>query len=133
MIGIIRVVEELLRRRPGATIVVNSLLPRSFDRKGYVARGRRGRWWRSSSRPALPSVWDDIEAVNEELKNYAGNRRRVVFVDTTHLFFEDVSVPEDHLRIDGKLMPDHLHPSAEGYRLWGEIIVKELERLVPRR
>jgi lysophospholipase L1-like esterase len=132
VIGIIRVVEELLRLRPGSTIVINSLLPRSFHKKGYVTKGRKGRWWRSS-RPALPPLWDDIESVNDELESYAANRRHVVYINTVTLFFMDPTVPEDHLRIDKSLMPDFLHPSEKGYKLWGEKVVEKLEHLVPKR
>ncbi len=133
VIGIIRVVEELIRLRPGSTIVINSLLPRSFHKKGYVTKGRKGRWWRSSSRPALPPLWSDIDSVNDELESYAANRRHVEYIDTVSLFFKDPTVPEDHLRIDRRLMPDFLHPSEKGYKLWGEKIVESLERLVPKR
>lgn len=132
VIGIIRLVEELRLRKPGSTIVINSLLPRTFDRHGYVSKGRPGRWWSRASRSALPSLWDDIEAVNEELRNYATSRSKVEYVDTTRMFFVDPSEEEEHLRIDTKLMPDYLHPSEKGYREWGQTIQARLNDLIPR-
>jgi len=80
----------------------------------------------------MPSLWDDIEAVNEELKNYAANRDKVEYFET-HVFFLDRTVPDENLQIDGKLMPDFLHPSAEGYKLWGQEIVDKLKNLIPER
>ena len=132
LIGIIRVVEELILRKPGSVIVVNGLLPRTYNRYGYVGRGRARKWWKSKSPPAMPSLWDDIEAVNEELKNYAESRDKVEYFET-HVFFVDPSLPDENLQIDGRLMPDFLHPSAEGYKLWGEEIVKKLKSLIPTR
>jgi lysophospholipase L1-like esterase len=130
LIGIIRVVEELLMRKPASTIVVNGLLPRTYNRKGYVGKGRSRKWWRSKSLPAMPSMWDDIEAVNEELKNYANNREKVEYFES-RVFFFDSKAPDESLQIDGKLMPDFFHPSAGGYRLWGEEIVQKLKVLIP--
>lgn len=132
LIGIVRVVEELLLQKPSSTIVVNGLLPRTYSRNGYVGRGRSRKWWKSKSPPAMPSLWDDIEAVNEELKNYAASRDKVEYFET-HAFFVDRSVSEENLQIDGKLMPDFLHPSAEGYKLWGQEIVNKLNGIIPKR
>lgn len=132
LVGIIRVVEELLVRKPGAAIVVQGLLPRTYNRSGYVARGRSRKWWKSKSPPAMPSLWDDIEAVNEELKNYATSRDNVEYFETQS-FFVDKTAPEENLQIDGKLMPDFLHPSAEGYQKWGQEIVEKLKSIMPKR
>jgi lysophospholipase L1-like esterase len=33
------------------------------------------------------------------------------------------------MQIDMKLMPDGLHPSAEGYKLWGREIKNKVEEL----
>lgn len=132
LIGIIRVVEELLVQKPGSTIVINGLLPRTYNRSGYVARGRSRKWWKSKSPPAMPALWDDIEAVNEELRNYAGSRDKVEFFET-QCFFVDRTAPEENLQIDGQLMPDFLHPSAEGYQRWGEEIVARLRSVIPKR
>lgn len=131
LIGIIRVVEELRRRKPAATVVVNGIMPRTYNRQGYVGRGRLRKWWKSKAPPSMPSLWDDIEAVNEELKNYAASRDKVEYFET-HAFFVDRSAPEEHLQINGKLMPDFLHPSAEGYKLWGQEIVNKLKILIPK-
>lgn len=132
LIGIIRVVEELRLRKPGSIIVINGILPRTYNRSGFVGRGRSRKWWKTTAPPAMPSLWDDIEAVNEELKNYAESRDKIEYFET-HVFFVDRTVPEENLLIEGKLMPDFLHPSAEGYKLWGQEIVDRLKVLLPKR
>mmetsp|Transcript_25031 Transcript_25031/g.35285 ORF Transcript_25031/g.35285 Transcript_25031/m.35285 type:complete len:396 (-) Transcript_25031:477-1664(-) len=129
VIGILRVVEELRQRLPGCTIVVNGLLPRTFNRKGFVARGRKKGLIRTA-RPAMPSLWDDIEAVNDELKRYCQNHEKMKYFDTK-VFFKDASVDEHHLKIDKKLMSDFLHPTAKGYKRWGNEINTTLRKLIP--
>lgn len=132
LIGIIRVVEELRLRKPGSIIVINGILPRTYNRSGYVGLGRSRKWWRQKSPPAMPSLWDDIEAVNEELRNYAASRDKVEYFETK-VFFIDPSLNDENLQIDGHRMPDFLHPSAEGYKLWGQEIVQKLKVLIPQR
>lgn len=132
VIGIVRVIEELLVRKPASTIVLEGLLPRTYNRKGYVSKGRSRKWWKHKSPPAMPSLWDDIEAVNEELKNYADSRAKVEYFET-FVFFVDKDAPDESLQIDGKLMPDFLHPSAQGYTLWGQEIVEKLKSIIPSR
>lgn len=121
VIGIIRIVEEIRRKKPAATVVINGLLPRTFDKGGYVAKVGRA--------PRLKvSVWEDIKAINDELKFYASYRDRVEFFETS-VFFKDSKAPTAKLQIDHELMPDNLHPSSKGYRLWGEEIVAKLREL----
>jgi lysophospholipase L1-like esterase len=126
LIGILRVVEELRLRKPEAIIVVNGLLPRSYHRKGYVMRGRTSLFGR---KPKLPSLWRDIVAVNDEIRQYSVLRDKVEYFETD-LFFVNKDVPREELRINSQLMPDRLHPSVEGYDLWGEQIVAALDKLI---
>jgi len=121
VVGVIRNVEEILSRKPDSLIVLNGLLPRTYNKDGFVARGG----------PIKPSVWEDIKAINSELKMYATYREGVSYFDTK-VFFKDPKAPAKKLKIDKKLMPDYLHPSAAGYRLWGEEIVKKLDALLKR-
>ena len=120
VVGILRIVEELRSRRPASAIVINGLLPRSFNSEGYVAKGGR----------LTPSLWEHINAINEELKLYANYRDRVFYFETS-VFFEDNSVPKSQLKINKDLMPDFLHPSPKGYQLWGAEIVHMLREIVP--
>ena len=118
VIGIIRIVEEIRRKKPAATVVINGLTPMTFDKEGYVAKGSR----------LKVSVWEAIQVINDELKLYANYRDRVEFFETS-VFFKDSKAPTSKLQIDQGLMPDNLHPSPEGYLLWGEEIVAKLREL----
>jgi lysophospholipase L1-like esterase len=122
VVGILRVVEEILSKKPLAQVVLNALLPRSFNQEGYVAKIGKFK----------PSVWEDIKAINKELKMYATYRDRVVFFET-NVFLKDPKAPKADLQIDEELMPDFLHPSAKGYQLWGEEIAQKLEEIIPRK
>jgi lysophospholipase L1-like esterase len=118
VIGIIRIVEEIRSKKPAATVVVNALLPRSFHKNGYVAKGDGFK----------VSVWEDLKVINDELKLYANYRDRVEFFETS-VFFKDSKALTSKLQIDHELMPDYLHPSAMGYLQWGEEIVARLREL----
>jgi len=126
-IGILRIVQELRLLRPNASIVINGLLPRTFNRKGYVMKGHSKLL--SWNRAALPSLWADISAINDDLQHYADMNEKVQYYNTD-LFFTDKEAPTSQLRLDSKLMPDHLHPSTIGYELWAIEIVKQLDELL---
>jgi lysophospholipase L1-like esterase len=127
VIGIVRIVQELRVRKPAATIVINGLLPRTFHRKGSLMKGRSN--FLSWTRVSLPSLWPDIIAINEELKHYAESHEKVHYFNT-NVFFVDKDAPVEKLHIHSKLMPDHLHPSTEGYELWAKDIMQKLDELV---
>lgn len=117
VLGVVRNAEEILSQRPSSRVVINGLLPRSYNKDGFVAKGG----------PTKPSVWEDIKAINAELKTYATYREGVSYFDT-NVFFKDPDAFD--LKIDQELMPDLLHPSPAGYKLWGEEIVAKLDALM---
>lgn len=110
--------EEIRRKKPAATVVINGLTPRTFNKDGYVAKGNR----------LKVSMWEAIQAINDELRVYANYRDQIEFFETS-VFFKDSKAPTSTLQIDQELMPDNLHPSAKGYLLWGEEIVAKLRVL----
>ena len=128
LIGILRVVEELRAKKPGSTIVINGLLPRSFDRKhGFVARKRtRG----IDSKPNPPALWHDILVINGQLREFSMQHEGVEYFDASNIFLIDETLPVNKLQIDVNLMGDYLHPTAKGYQVWGEKIVDKLDQLI---
>lgn len=123
VIGILRIVEEIRRRKPSSIVVINGLLPRSYDIDGgFVKKGRN---WK-------PPLWQYIKAINNELRQYAAQREKVEYFESS-AFFVDKAADEDLLRIDNDLMPDFLHPNAAGYSLWGEEIAATLGRLLAHK
>eukprot|EP00978_Attheya_sp_CCMP212_P016161 scaffold42113_cov46-Attheya_sp.AAC.2 len=127
LIGILRVVEEIRIKKPGATVVINALLPRTFHRHGYLAREQKKELMGKS--PPRPCLWDAIQAINKQLKGYSENHEKVEFFETD-VFYVDKFVREEDLRLDKTKMNDYLHPSVLGYELWGTEIAENLKTII---
>jgi lysophospholipase L1-like esterase len=105
--GNLRIVQELQRRRQNVKIVINLLLPRTTDEDGR-----------------LGPIWQTIQSINQLLYFYAETMKNVYISNATDLFLRN------ELTMDVELMPDLLHPSAAGSRLWGGDILKMVSRLI---
>ena len=129
LIGILRVVEEIRAKKPGCDLVINGLLPRSFDHQtGYLMK--KGYNTKKQGSKKLPSLWNDIRAINKQLEEYSKGHDNVHYVDASDIFLVDEFVKEDELQIDVNLMNDYLHPSDVGYKVWGDRIVEKLDELL---
>ena len=97
------IVDEFLKRQPGAKVLLLGVFPRG----------------------ALPDnpFRASIKEINEHLKALADNSR---------VFYMDIG--EKFLAPDGTLpaeiMPDGLHPSTQGYRIWAEATVDRVRDLL---
>mmetsp|Transcript_2137 Transcript_2137/g.2458 ORF Transcript_2137/g.2458 Transcript_2137/m.2458 type:complete len:502 (-) Transcript_2137:72-1577(-) len=101
LLGIIRVIEELRKKKPYATIVVNSLLPRTNDAHGYLF------WIKKLRRRKAPRIvlWPHLLAVNKQLESYCrrnqSNRKHderyggLLFFNATNIFLEKYDGMED--------------------------------------
>jgi lysophospholipase L1-like esterase len=107
--GTVRIVQEILERRPSATVVVNSILPRGLN-------------W------VLGSDWyETLTAVNHQMECYAASQERVEFFNATHYFVEK---GDNHSgRVNKTIMTDQVHPAASGYRIWGQGIVDRVKEI----
>jgi beta-glucosidase len=124
VLGVKRVIEELRRLRPGSTIVLNSLLPRSDSDDGTLV---------DAEHPKHLTVWQGILEVNKELRDYCQIFRNLYYFDATSIFIRQKNNTAKGINaefIPNELMYDYLHPTAEGYRLWGEKIVSTLHELM---
>jgi lysophospholipase L1-like esterase len=112
--GTVRIVQEILDRRPSATVVVNSILPRGYQ-------------WRLG-----PDWYKKLMVVNRQMECYAASQERVEFFNATDYFVEESTSEEgdDHIvRVNKTLMADAVHPSATGYRIWGQAIVDRVQEI----
>lgn len=133
IMGIQRVVEEMLTRKPNAKIVINSLLPRATDHpQGWLLEhGTSGDEGPSSP----PPLWQDIQTVNHAIDEYVKtiqdeNRGHVKFFNATSLLIRrhnETTTSHSNYYIPTEYMNDYLHPSALGYRLWGQAMIKFLQ------
>ena len=97
----------LSKKKPGARVVLNSILPR--DRKDI----RR-------------SVFNEnIRWINERLGCFASGVENVTYFNT-----DDIFLPGNKTMIDPALMGDYLHPSTLGATLWADAISNELKELI---
>jgi lysophospholipase L1-like esterase len=72
----------------------------------------------------LGHLWQDIQSINQHLESYVQQLENVHFFNATGLFLLNDS------NIDTKLMPDLVHPSALGSRIWGSEIVKTVMQII---
>jgi len=120
-VGILSVVEEIRTKKPGSFVVINALMPRSFDKMNGNVRKMNGK--------RLPQLWTATQGINVQLKTYSEKYDNVSYFDANEVFF---STSRSEV-IEKRLMPDFLHPSPEGYRLWGDRIVKKLDTLLMKK
>eukprot|EP00980_Cylindrotheca_fusiformis_P011907 scaffold2830_cov131-Cylindrotheca_fusiformis.AAC.28 len=121
IIGVLRIVEEILQRSRSSKVVINAIFPWTFNKDGYVAR---------SGGPMRPSLWDDIRVVNGELKEYSTNRNRVSFFDIANTFLKNPKAPTTEIKIDAHLMDDNFHLTKKGYQQWATHASDRLQKLV---
>mmetsp|Transcript_4999 Transcript_4999/g.7712 ORF Transcript_4999/g.7712 Transcript_4999/m.7712 type:complete len:176 (+) Transcript_4999:311-838(+) len=131
LIGILRVVEELLEKRPAATIVINGIFPLAFDKRGYVNRPESRNHARRGQR-LRPPVWKSVEAINDQLRRYSKKHDRVVYFETNK-FFVDPDAEDNDLQLNSEFMYDSLHFNSKGYELWAKEIVKTLKPILDNR
>jgi lysophospholipase L1-like esterase len=105
--GNLAIIKEIQERRPDSKIVLNSLLPRTRREDG-----------------SLDDWWERIVEINQCLKGFAQRMEGVEFFNATSIFLNDEG------DIDLDLLPDRLHPSGMGARLWGKQIVKLVQQML---
>jgi len=126
LLGILRVVEEILNRKPAAQIVINSVLPMSQEKSGILEiTGRKGRG-RKKKGSATTVFWPSVKAVNKQLQKFADKHKSVKFFDATDIFTEQVG---NRLVIDHTLMEDGVHPTPAGYKAWDKEIIKRIDTI----
>jgi lysophospholipase L1-like esterase len=103
--GNIGIVQEVLSRPHVRRIVINSIVPRGNP---TLARDR---------------TWQILRRVNQRLQCYAESQdARVEFFNSTDLFLNGTDC-------NTTLYHDDIHPSAEGYRVWGSAIVQRVQEI----
>jgi lysophospholipase L1-like esterase len=102
--GVQAVVRSVREKLPGSRVAVQLLLPRSKDRGDFTP-------------------WHDVDVVNEMLWEALRGTPGVSIVDCTKPFLKDGLVDE-------ALMPDGLHPNADGVRAWAKCLNKVFKRFL---
>jgi len=101
--GIELILKELRDRMPTIKILLLAVFPRDRDAEGELRKINAG--------------------INRIIKDFADNEF-IYFLDINHVFLDkDGSLPKT-------IMPDALHPNANGYRLWAETMESKVKELM---
>lgn len=68
-------------------------------------------------------VWPEIKEANELIRKICRNNTNTYYIDTEKSFLTPGGLPRTQLFVE-----DKLHLNAEGYKVWAEIIRKELDK-----
>jgi lysophospholipase L1-like esterase len=101
--GIKKIVETVRGKHPDSKILLVGIFPRGVDSKDSVRRRN-----------------DEVNALLPALQD----GKHVFFLDIGPKFLDPQGV------LSTGIMPDRLHPNAEGYRIWSEAVRPTLEELM---
>jgi hypothetical protein len=136
VVGILQIAETLLVQSQhglhNVTVVLNSILPSGSDRLNTYNSG----WQRirtvnhalecyATTRPALHSVF---RSSSSSTGNTTTGTGRVEFFNATDYF---VTKPDGEF-VNATLLGDMVHPSQEGYLVWGSLIVQRVQEILGR-
>lgn len=119
LMGVIRVVEELVSKNDGATIVINSILPTATKNTLQL-----------DGNYAHNDMWKSIEEVNRRLKKFSQKHHHVVFYDADEIFVESRYKKK---YISKKLYADKVHPSFAGYKALASSQLEFLDSIMEKR
>jgi lysophospholipase L1-like esterase len=117
-IGVMRIVDEVRKRRPNSKIVINGLLPRATGSATGILSEK--------IRDDQMTKWEGVELINKRLRLFTEQVDNVFYFDALDVFTQ---TSYGKLIIPPSLMKDFLHPTAQGYKVWGEAIVQALQTL----
>jgi lysophospholipase L1-like esterase len=109
LMGIIGISQYLNAQRPYARIVINSILPKPHP----ITREWEG-----------TQYYNSVNWINQRLECYVQSLEDVEYFDATSIFQNDQGL------IPLELIPDGIHPSGKGTRLWSEAILRRLEQIL---
>jgi lysophospholipase L1-like esterase len=112
--GNIRIVQELQKKRPDATIVINSILPRGAPRGLDMIDS---------------SMWQNVQRVNQWLQCFADSNKKVEFFNATSLFVLSYNGQVQQVK---DYFYDDIHPSEQGSQGWAKAIVHKVQELIKR-
>ena len=104
--GVKAVVAEYQKRCPEAVILLQAIFPRA-------------------AKPTDPAR-AKIKAINDTISTL-GDGKKVIYVDFGDKFLEADGV------MSPEIMPDFLHPSAKGYKIWADAIQPVIDRYFPTK
>jgi lysophospholipase L1-like esterase len=120
LMGVLRIVEELMSRKDGATIVIQSLLPISSVSSGQI----------DGKRMKNNKYYLAIKRVNEALKKFAQKHKGVKFFDATPLLTENHG---SNVYLKKDLFMDKYRLSVNGQSVMIEAASEELQAILAKQ
>lgn len=102
--GVKKILRELQKSEPQAKILLLAIFPRGAD-KNDLARKKN-------------------ETVNRKIEKYADGKR-IFWLNINDIFLQK----DEAQTLPKSVMPDLLHPNAEGHRRWAEAILPVIKKL----
>jgi len=108
--GIKAIIDELQKQKPGIKVLLLGVFPRASAPKDVTV-------------VAADKLNPKIKAINDIIAKFADDKK---------VFYKDIGPKFLNAEggLDRKVMPDLLHLSAEGYKIWGDAIKEDVAKLV---
>lgn len=148
VLGILRLADEINFSNPNSVIVIQGILPWSEHSDGTLTppktkkaqhlfgRDKSGKAQAYKSiKSALRNagLWPSIQRINGELAKFCAEHKHLVFFDASKLFLgtmgNDVYQSKDE-HIITALLSGGKKLTSEGYRVLGDAVKEELERII---
>ena len=146
VLGIMRVADEIFFSNPNSVIVIQGLLPWTKHKDGNLSpatdhnaqhifiRHKDDKAYKTlKAATKFGSIWPSIQHVNSELAQFCAEHDHLVFFDASPLFLGTMGnhvyqSKEQH--IIPALMEGGQKLTHEGYKVLGDVILHELERII---
>jgi len=148
VLGILRLADEIYFSNPNSVIVIQGILPYSEHSDGSLVPPKpkkvqhllgRDKNVKAQAYKSIKSalinggLWPSIQHINAELAKFCAKHEHLVFFDASKLFLGTMSnhvyqSKDDH--IITALLSGGKKLTSEGYRVLGDAIVEELERII---
>ncbi|MGE5420191.1 MAG: GDSL-type esterase/lipase family protein, partial [Chloroflexota bacterium] len=80
-------------------------------------------WIEVTPTPSRWKVWQQIKEANNLIKDICEKQENTYFISTSASFLNNDGLPED-----GYFVSDKLHLNADGYKVWTDVIKKEINK-----
>lgn len=83
-------------------------------------------WIEVTPTPSRWKVWPQVKEANRLISEICGKQDNTWFISTSSSFLSPEATP-----YDGYFVKDMLHLNPEGYKVWKQVIKKEINKVVP--
>jgi len=118
VLGIQRIVEEIMIVQPNVTVVINSILPVQTNKYGLLDE------MEGCNRNACYNMYPHISSINNKLLQFTMENDHVEYFNANDVFVERREDGLEYMRMDW--FQDPVHPNLMGFKRWNRLIMKKL-------